>query len=67
MSSSSLPPHLADKIESLCEQGCQHVNKVIDCLETNRDMDELDGFNAEERKSILLTLTDIMAVYSEKE
>ena len=60
-----LPLPLSNKVEDLCQQGCQHVNEVIQKLEHKHRVEELDDFSDEEKKQILATLNDIMSVYTD--
>jgi len=66
MSPDHLRLSLSNKVEDLCQQGCQHVNNVIQKLEKKQPVEELNDFNDEERRQILTTLNDIMSVYADK-
>lgn len=65
MPSDYLSQSLSDKVEYICQQGCQHVNSIIDKLEHKLSVEELNDFNDEEKKQILDALSDIMAVYTD--
>jgi len=66
MSPNHLPEALSNKVEDLCQQGCQHVNDVIQRLEQKQPIEELNDLNDGERQQILTTLNDIMSVYTDK-
>lgn len=50
-------------VESICEQGCSHVNHVIELLEQQQVLTELDVLNLVEKNILLQELRSIMAVY----
>jgi hypothetical protein len=62
----SHPKHVTDCIESICQQGCNHVRDVIDALENSQHVDAISQLHEDEKKTVLHELKNIMAVYDKK-
>ena len=55
------------QIESICEQGCDQVNEILDKAENGSDINELSEFSSKEINIIIDELNEIMAVYEDKD
>lgn len=66
MTNATLAPHVQSKIESLCAQGCNRVNDLLQRAQQNAALEELSSFNPLEKQQIITELTDIMSVYTDK-
>ena len=55
--------NICDIVESICEQGCQSVNKKITQLQNNETCDETSNLDASEKQIVLKELITIMQVY----
>lgn len=51
------------RIEAVCEAGCEAVRASITTLELGQQIALTDDLNAEEREQVLLELKTIMSVY----
>ncbi len=58
---------VSHQIESICEQGCEQVSKLLDQAETGNDINELSEFSRNEVSVIIDELSEIMAVYDKPE
>ena len=54
---------ISDIIESICQQGCNSVNDVIDSLEKGEIQDHGKSLNAADRIQLIKELKEIMSVY----
>lgn len=54
---------VAKKIESVCEQGCSEVNKLLKKAENSNNIEELSEFSKTEIQQIIDELSKIMSVY----
>ena len=52
-----------ETIESLCERGCDEVNRLIDDARNGRQIEVLKDFSDTETSMIIEELVEIMAVY----
>jgi len=53
------------RIEAVCEAGCEAVRASIKTLELGQKVALTDDLNAEEREQVLLELKSLMSVYDE--
>lgn len=62
-------PNLSAKalktIESLCAQGCNQVNDVLDRAKKGQTVDELNGLSEDETDLVIEELGNIMSVYDD--
>ncbi|MBK1693957.1 hypothetical protein CKO09_04285 [Chromatium weissei] len=56
---------LESRLESICQQGCQQVRRIISALEAGVDVPETHGLNQRESSALLAELQQIMAVYGD--
>ena len=61
-----LAPHVQDLVESICEQGCQQVNQVIDDIEKGAEPETPLPLANHEKKQLVTELKAIMSVYDTK-
>ena len=52
-------------IEALCEQGCTHVNRLLEQAENGNSIEELSEFSSKEVEQIIEELAQLMSVYDE--
>ena len=52
-----------DKIESLCEGGCENVNQLLTKARAGNQLEELSEFSGIEIEQIIDELNKIMAIY----
>lgn len=62
-----LPEKIIHKIETICEQGCTHVNQLLDNANSGNAIDELSGYDQAEVKQVISELKKIMSVYDDKD
>jgi hypothetical protein len=55
--------HVQQRIEAMCQQGCDAVRTYIRAMEDNVPLSQLDGLNHNEKDRVLTELKAIMAVY----
>lgn len=55
--------HVQQRIEAMCQQGCDCVRSYIRAMEDNLPLSQLDGLNSTEIDRVLVELKAIMAVY----
>jgi hypothetical protein len=58
---------VSHQIESICEQGCNQVNKLLDQAENGSEISELSEFSRNEVSVIIEELSEIMTVYDKPE
>ena len=54
------------RIEAVCEAGCEAVRASITTLETGHQIALTDDLSAEECQQVLLELKNLMSVYDQK-
>ncbi len=57
---------VSDRVETLCQRGCQYVNALLDKHRQGQPIDELADCPDETYREIIQILTDIMSVYTDK-
>lgn len=55
--------HLQQRVEAMCQQGCEAVRSYIRAMENHLPLSQLDGLNRHEVDTVLTELKAIMAVY----
>ena len=55
--------HVQQRIEAMCQQGCDSVRSYIRAMEENLPLSQLDGLDNNEKERVLTELKAIMAVY----
>lgn len=58
--------HVQQRIEAMCQQGCDSVRSYIRAMEDDVPLSQLDGLDASERQRVLVELKAIMAVYDDR-
>jgi hypothetical protein len=61
-----MPEKIIHEIETICTQGCTHVNRLLDKAKHGAAIEELSAYSPAEIKLILNELEHIMAVYDDK-
>jgi hypothetical protein len=64
---SELTEKVTNKIETLCEEGCSEVNKLLVKAENGDTIDALSNFKSEEIEQIIDELSQIMSTYNGKD
>jgi hypothetical protein len=64
---SELTEKVTNKIETLCEEGCSEVNKLLVKAENGDTIDVLSNFESEEIEQIIDELSQIMSTYNGKD
>lgn len=64
---SELTEKVTNKIETLCEEGCSEVNKLLVKAENGNTIDALSNFKSEEIEQIIDELSQIMSTYNGKD
>ncbi len=55
--------HVQQRVEAMCQQGCDAVRSYIRAMEDKLPLSQLDGLDGTERDRVLIELKAIMAVY----
>jgi len=55
--------HVQQRIEAMCQQGCDAVRSYINAMEEHLPLSQLDGLDATEKDRVLTELKAIMSVY----
>ena len=55
--------HVQQRIEAMCQQGCDSVRSYIRAMEDHVPLSQLDGLDETEKDRVLIELKAIMAVY----
>ena len=55
--------HVQQRVEAMCQQGCDAVRSYIRAMEEKLPLSQLDGLDGNEKDRILTELKAIMAVY----
>ena len=53
------------RIEAVCEAGCEAVRASIETLELGQEVALTDDLSAEERNQVLLELKSLMSIYDD--
>ncbi len=61
----TLTPRLQLLVESICGQGCEHVDEVINALDQQLSAEETKQLDSPEKALVLAALKNIMAVYDQ--
>ena len=55
--------HVQQRIEAMCQQGCDTVRSYIRAMEDDLPLSQLEGLDSNEKDRILIELKAIMSVY----
>jgi len=55
--------HVQQRVEAMCQQGCDAVRSYIRAMEDNLPLSQLDGLDSNEKDLILTELKSIMDIY----
>ena len=60
-----LPEQVQHAVESICTLGCNRVNEIIADVDQGKAVEELNGLNEDEIRTVKQELQKIMAVYTD--
>ena len=64
---SELPEKTMHIIEAICEQGCNHVHRILCKAKKGAEIEELSDCSQAEIELIIAELKQVMAVYGDRD
>ena len=63
--SPDLPEQIQHAVETICTLGCNRVNEIIAAVDQGESVEELNGLDEDEIRTVQHELQKIMEVYSD--